>query len=67
MAAKKELPLQEYIEKLQEVAGRIVDERNGINQKVVYLSGNNGEGDQLVLFREALSRVNEEYELKAEA
>ncbi|MCL4500389.1 MAG: hypothetical protein M1438_00860 [Deltaproteobacteria bacterium] len=71
MSTKKELHLEEYIKKLQEAAWKIVDERNVINNKVIYLSADNaaftGEGEQLGIFKEALSRVNEEYELKAEA
>ncbi len=66
MATKKELYLEEYIEKLQEAADRIVNERI-INNNVIYLYKYGcREGEQLGLFKEALSRVNEQYELKVE-
>lgn len=73
MSNKKELPLQDYIKKLQEAAGKIVNERNVVNNEVVHFSGDKfacaHEGEQfgLMIFKEALSRVNEKYELKAEA
>jgi hypothetical protein len=73
MSAKKELPLQTYINKLQEAADKVANERNVVKIEVIHLSGDKfacaREGEQLCLsiLNEALSRVNEKYELKAEA
>jgi hypothetical protein len=73
MSAKKELPLQEYKKKLQEEADKVANERNVVKIEVIHVFGDKfgcaREGEQLGLsiLNEALSRVNEKYELKAEA
>ncbi len=73
MSAKKELPLQEYIQKLQEAAGKIVNKRQVVNFESIdvledkFASAPEDEQMGLAIFKEALSKVNKRYELKAEA
>jgi hypothetical protein len=72
MSAKKLLPLQEYLEKLQEAADKIAIERNLKKITVFHLHGGNfgcaRTGGQLCipLLEEAQAKVKEKYELKLE-
>ena len=72
MLAKKMLSLEEYLMNLQEAADEIATERNLRKITVFHLHGGKfacaRTGPQLCipLLEEALSRVNEKYELKAE-
>ncbi len=78
MSAKKVLTLEQFYVRLQEAADEVASERNEKKIKVVHFAaaelrrgviGCAREGNKICLpiLQEALSRVNEKYELKAEA
>lgn len=72
MSAKELLPLQKYLEKLQEAADEIATERNQRKFTVYHLHGGKftcgrvGNKMNILILEEARVKVNEKYELKLE-
>ncbi len=73
MSAKEVLTLSAYLKKLQEAADEVASKRNVKKIEIIHISGDKfacareGARLDLSILQEALSRVNEKYELEAEA